>query len=153
MRACSALTKAGDPCPAAPLHGHDTCMGHADEATRTAAGFTPEAGHLGGRKARPKQFDVWRGEIETKFNDWKRPYEEALHAIKDDGSPDHVIRMKAADSVLDRVYGKPTTRTELSGPDGGAITIEGLAVLAAQGLPADFEIESTPEPVSASRTA
>ena len=29
--------------------------------------------------------------------------------------PDHAIRLQAAERLLDRAYGKPTTRTELTG--------------------------------------
>jgi hypothetical protein len=33
----------------------------------------------------------------------------------DTGMPDHVIRLRAVNEALDRAYGKPTTRTELTG--------------------------------------
>lgn len=74
---------------------------HADQATRAALGSTAEAGKLGGRPAKPKPFDVWREQIEEDFDAWKRPYEEALRAKRDDGTPDHAIRMRASDAVLD----------------------------------------------------
>ena len=39
------------------------------------------------------------------------------------------------DSLLARVYGKPTTRAELSSPDDGAVTIQNLAEAAMRVLP------------------
>ena len=122
------------------MNGHDTCLAHADEATREASGFTREAGKLGGRPPKPKPFDVWREQIESDFDAWKRPYEDALRAQRDNGSPDHPTRMKAADAVLDRVYGKPTTRTELSSSEDGAVTIATLAAAALRVLPPGIEI-------------
>jgi hypothetical protein len=36
--------------------------------------------------------------------------------------------MKPSDTVLDRVYGRAKQSSEISGPEGGPITIEELAV-------------------------
>lgn len=36
--------------------------------------------------------------------------------------PDHDARIKAANAIMDRLYGKPTQ--EVSGPDGGPIQLE-----------------------------
>ena len=140
---CTATTKAGEPCSAAPMTGRETCMAHADLETRKAVGFVAEAG-AAGRPPKPKRFEVWREKVEADFEKWTKPYVDALEATKDDGSADHVIRMKASDAVLDRAYGKPTQRTELSGPDGGAVPLW-LQVVAPQeaatgGMPPGFEM-------------
>lgn len=40
--------------------------------------------------------------------------------------PDHNVRLKAGDSILNRVDGLPTARTELTGADGGPVTLAAL---------------------------
>lgn len=40
--------------------------------------------------------------------------------------PDHNVRLKAADSILNRVEGTPVSRTELTGAGGGPITLAAL---------------------------
>ena len=45
---CSATTRAGGLCPRPPRKDHDSCLAHADEETRAAAGFGGKAvGDLG----------------------------------------------------------------------------------------------------------
>ena len=123
-RKCSATTKAGKPCSVSAMEGRETCLSHADEATRLAAGFGAEAaGRLGGRPPKPRPMEILRAKVEAEFDIWIKPFEDARVAVREDGSPDHAGRMKASESVLDRVYGKPTARTELSGPDEEAIPI------------------------------
>ena len=39
-------------------------------------------------------------------------------------SDDEGIRLKAAQLILERAYGKPTQHNEHSGPDGGAIPVK-----------------------------
>lgn len=60
-------------------------------------------------------------------------YFEALEATKrvylgDEWSdePDYNVRLKAADSISNRVLGLPTAHTELSGPDGSVLTLAHL---------------------------
>ena len=108
------MTKAGEACPKAPLTGRETCLAHADETTRMVAGFVPFAG-AAGRPAKPRSIDVWRETVEAEIEIWTKPYRDALDATDMLGGPDHKTRMRASDSVLDRVYGKPMQRTELSG--------------------------------------
>jgi hypothetical protein len=55
-----------------------------------------------------------------------RPYYEA----RDSG--DQALALRAADSILDRAYGRARQATEISGPDGGPLTIEELAVKAVE---------------------
>ena len=140
---CTATTKAGDPCSAAPRTGRDTCMAHADLETRKAVGFVAEAG-AAGRPPKPKAFEVWREKVEADFELWTRPFVDALSAQKDDGAPDHAIRMKASEAVLDRAYGKPTQRNEITGANGEAVPAWLLLVAPADaakdGMPADFGV-------------
>ena len=117
---CAATTKAGEPCPKAPMTGREMCLAHADEETRRAAGFVPEAG-AAGRPPKPRSIDVWREKVEGEIEIWMKPFRDALDATDMLGGPDHKIRVRAAESVLDRVYGKPTQRSEVSGPDGAAL--------------------------------
>lgn len=61
-------------------------------------------------------------------------YVEALDAGElvvregDDGEPavvtDHRTRIQAADRITDRLLGKPTQHTELTGADGGPVVVE-----------------------------
>ena len=117
---CAATTKAGEPCPKAPMTGREMCLAHADEETRRAAGFVPEAG-AAGRPPKPRSIDVLREKVEGEIDLWLKPFYDALDATDMLGGLDHKTRLRAADSVLDRVYGKPTQRNELSGADGAAL--------------------------------
>jgi hypothetical protein len=76
----------------------------------------------GENRRRPPASEIFRERVEAELGDWLRPY----NAARDSG--DHALALKAADSILDRAYGRARQATELSGPDGGAITIEQLAV-------------------------
>jgi hypothetical protein len=76
----------------------------------------------GENKRKPRAHEVFRERVEVELEDWLRPY----YAARDSG--DQALALKAADSILDRAYGRARQATELSGPDGGAITIEQLAV-------------------------
>ena len=51
------------------------------------------------------------------------------------------MRMRASEALLDRGYGKATTRTELSSPDDGAVTIQSLAEAALRVLPPGTRVE------------
>jgi hypothetical protein len=53
-------------------------------------------------------------------------YLAALH----DEHADHETRMRAADRLLDRVYGRPRQGVELSGPDGEPLGAPGRVVVA-----------------------
>jgi hypothetical protein len=53
-------------------------------------------------------------------------YIDALEATRlqgDELAPDHALRLRSSDALLDRVIGKPVTRTELSGSEGGPLTL------------------------------
>jgi hypothetical protein len=52
---------------------------------------------------------VWRETVEAEFDEWLGPY----YAARDSG--DAKLALDAAEKVFDRVYGRPTQRTEMSG--------------------------------------
>jgi hypothetical protein len=54
---------------------------------------------------------------------------EAVSRRVESGDP--ALAMKGSDTVLDRVYGRAKQSSEISGPEGGPLTIEQLAVKAA----------------------
>jgi hypothetical protein len=65
-------------------------------------------------KRKPRLNEVLREKVEAERDAIISAYVAALH----DESADHETRMRAADRLLDRVYGKPRQGVELSGPDG-----------------------------------
>ena len=93
--------------------------------------------------------DIAREMIEHDLASVLAPAFAALAAVNAHGGPDHPIRLRAMDSLLDRIYGKPTTRTELSSPDDGAFTIQSLAEAALRVLPPGTRVEGF-EPVTTS---
>lgn len=137
-RACSGTTKAGKPCKAAPLKDSDVCLAHSDPDTRASTGFVPEAGHLGGRPRNPRAHELLREKLEAEIDAWLDVLVDARTAerlvfigsgddVESERVPDHVIRMKAFAEIWDRVYGKPKQATEISGPGGDAVRVEGGA--------------------------
>lgn len=113
-RRCKGRTKAGKACRAVALKGHDVCMAHAPEEIREKARFGKA--QLGaGRPPKPKATDVLRERVEAKIDEVLTPLFDALKAERvagwDNGEPlsvpDHQIRLRGAELILDRVYGKP----------------------------------------------
>ncbi len=98
-------------CRAHPLRTGDRCLAH-DEAARVSVSFGgPQKG--AGRPARPKPHEVLRQRIEDDIDSWLQPLAEARSATTPDGRPDYSIRLAAAREAFDRVYGKPTQRSEV----------------------------------------
>lgn len=132
-RRCKATTKDGQPCKAAPLRDGDFCLAHADEETRESTGFVAANGK-GGRPKNPRVIDVLRERLEERIDDVIGPLFDALEAdrgIAVGNGPsarveymtDHATRIAAVRELLDRVYGKPRSTTEITGPEGSAIEI------------------------------
>src|SRR5687767_2093671 len=121
---CKSTTRSGKPCRAKPLRDRDTCLAHSDAETRASAGFTPDAGQLGGRPPNPRAVDVIRERLEADMETWLRPLEEALtaervvvvrsgdHAVAE-RHPDHGTRLRAVAEALDRAYGRPKQGAEI----------------------------------------
>jgi hypothetical protein len=149
---CTSDTLAGDRCPNSkvtvtlPLSGKKidledgvprrvrlrTCLAHAPESVREAAGFLRHG--KGGRQKRPTVPQLLRQQIEDQAGEIMATYFEALQAEKPvvvgngphaklELVPDPSVRMRASDSLLDRVYGRPKQTTEVTGHDGGAVRV------------------------------
>jgi hypothetical protein len=84
----------------------------------------------GENRPKPKVTEVLRERVEAELEDWLRPF----YAARDGDDPQ--LALKAAESVLDRVYGRPKQTSEISGPDGSAITIDSIAYAARRRLQA-----------------
>ena len=67
-----------------------------------------QPGNPGG-PGRPSKMDQWRRKVEEEFDDWIQPYYNARAA------DDPQLAMRAADQVFDRLFGKATQRSEVSG--------------------------------------
>lgn len=153
-RACAGTTKAGKPCRAPALKATGYCMVHGPEEVRESKGFGgPQEG--AGRPALPKPTELARQLIEKNVIPVLRPHFAALGVtLHDDGTctydptagakvlhkeageggttyattiDDLAAQIAAAERLLDRVYGKPKQATELSGPGGDAVRVEGGA--------------------------
>src|SRR5215218_7398656 len=125
-RSCEGTTKTGEECHAAPLADSAYCLAHSDEEVREKDGFggsQPGAG----RPPLPIPHVVLREKVEAEIEGWLAPYERARNAKrpvtvgKGPGShvewvDDHKTQLRAADAVLDRVYGKARAAVEVCQP-------------------------------------
>jgi hypothetical protein len=149
---CTATTLAGKLCPNAkvavtlPMRGKKideengelkrvkltTCMAHAPQKVRVLVGFTQHG--KGGRKPKPSVPQLMREMVEEHAGEVMAAFFEALEAEKPvvvgNGPhaklkmvPDPSTRMRAGDSLLDRVYGKPKQTTEVTGGEGGPVRV------------------------------
>lgn len=141
-RQCHGTNRNGEPCKAAPLKGENWCRPHHPETPETDPFKTGRVPNCG-RKPVPKVTDILRERVEAEVERVVRPLFDALDAeaalvvggnsadARLEFAPDHKVRLQAVRDLLDRIYGKPRQSQEISGPDGGAITIADLARLAA----------------------
>lgn len=120
-RKCSGTTKAGKPCQAPPLKDRDVCLVHSDPETRKKAQFLPGGNGKGGRPRKPKAVEVLRERLEGEAEALMTVFFDAAKAIDRSGDPDHQIRLKAVEALLDRAYGKPGQSFEVTGAEGGPI--------------------------------
>lgn len=85
----------------------------------------PNGGHRPGSGRKPLAATV----LKEKLGDFAF---DAIRAFKfcsklmDDESAEKNVRLAAAREVMDRLWGKPTQAVQLSGKDGGPITISEL---------------------------
>ena len=126
-RSCAAANRAGKPCHAAPLSDSSFCLAHADQETRERTGFggaQPRAG----RPPLPRPHEALREKVEADIDRWLAPYERARDAkravVVGSGRnarielvDDHATQLRAADAVLDRIYGKARTSVEIKDLD------------------------------------
>lgn len=131
-RRCKATTRAGEPCRSTSLWDNGLCFGHQPAEVKAKHGFSPENGKRGGRPRKPTLIEVWREQVEKDYEKVLAVFREGLEAERAlvvgngptahlETAPDIPTRIKAAESYVDRVYGKPTQTTELSGPGGKPI--------------------------------
>lgn len=148
-RRCKAKTKRGTPCMAAPLSDSDFCISHAPEEIRGSTGFGG-AQPGSGRPRNPKPSEIARKLIEENVVAVQRPYWRALgfDVVVGDSGPELVelegggaklsatwegdvyvsehedleAMQKAAERLMDRVYGKP--RQEITGAEGAPLALE-----------------------------
>ncbi len=116
------------------MHGTDKCLAHSDAKTRESVGFVADNG-LQGRPKQPRVVDVMRERVEAEIDAILEPYFRALKGAMLYGTaqgrgeivmsefPDLGARIKAAELLLDRVYGRPRQQTEVTGADGGPLTV------------------------------
>jgi len=79
---------------------------------------------LGGRTADGERV---RKLCRAKTEEAVRALVEALEAKTEDGAANHEVRIKAANALLDRGYGKPAQA--VTGEDGGPIKVDSSAGL------------------------
>jgi hypothetical protein len=155
-RRCSATTRAGEPCRAAPLKGRETCSAHDPLSPGSTRFGCPaqarEAGVQGGRPRVPRSTELQRRLVEEHAGAVVRPYFRALGLdVDEDGNvtrlergaivvardkegnvhasdvEDLAAQITAAEHLLNRVYGKPRQQLEHTGPDGGPIEVKDAA--------------------------
>lgn len=108
-RQCQAHNRAGEPCGAAPLTGSEYCRAHDPTVPEeTRFGSPVQAGRAGAseKPRTPGVMEQLRQRVEEHADQILAPYFAALA----DGE-DVETRMKAAERLLDRVFGRPTQST------------------------------------------
>jgi hypothetical protein len=79
-----------------------------------------EARRRGGYgKRKPRLNELIRERVEHESEAILGAYVDALH----DENADHETRMRAAERLLDRAYGRPRQGVELSGPEGAPLGV------------------------------
>ena len=126
-RTCRGKTKAGKPCNGRVLQPDGYCTVHSptlgfDPVRKGKEGATRSAELRRARSEERKKRG--RERLQEHFEDddevyaaLKSAYFEALDAVttcpdcRENAKPDHAIRLRAGDSLLAQVYGKPLTQT------------------------------------------
>jgi hypothetical protein len=121
-RRCMSTTKTGELCRGFALKNSDHCYVHASSEELEAIGIDKKA-----QKKKSRVMHALDALVAEELSAIEGVYVDALTAIDPiSGRPDHSVRMRAAEALLDRTQGKPTSRTEVSGPDGDAMSLEHL---------------------------
>lgn len=151
VKRCTSTTKAGAPCKAPAKNGTDFCVNHAWMAETYPPVPVKTDEILSDRRAiQAKQKTIRRTVIdemcEVAERDPKRifkPLFDALEATKtvynpllqqdvQTTAPDWDVRLRAVQMLTDRLYGKPTARQEVTGAEGGPVTINAVVLQLAQ---------------------
>lgn len=104
-RRCQATNRAGDPCRAAPLRDSQWCGAHDPQrpaATRFGSREQAAEAATGVQRRTPSLTEKLRERVEQESDRIIDPYFEAL-----DAGENAELRMRAAERLLDRVYGRP----------------------------------------------
>lgn len=112
-RRCHATNRAGEPCRAAPLRGSQWCSAHDRQLPAADRFGSPERSAkaaTGVERRLPSVTERMRERVEAESEAILAPYFEALAE-----GGDVEQRMRAAERLLDRVFGRPKQATELSG--------------------------------------
>lgn len=137
---CSATTRRGDPCRGTPLPSLDVCIAHAPEEVKQSRGFggsQPGAG----RPPKPKATDILRERMEADADAildalWGGLKAQRGLAVGNGPSArveyvdDVQTQVSTAEKIIVLGYGRPNTRVELTGADGGPVTFADLAARA-----------------------
>ena len=111
-RRCHATNRAGDPCAANPLRDGQFCSAHDPHLPAGARfGSSEQAAQAatGVRRRPPSVIELLRERVEAEAEAILAPYFEAL--AQGEGVEQ---RMRAAERLLDRVFGRPKQSAELS---------------------------------------
>lgn len=138
-RKCAGTNRAGAPCRANPLRVSDFCSAHDPDRPddqRFGSRVQATAAATGVQKRVPGVMERMRERVEAEADAILAPYFEAL-AGGDDGDIEQ--RMRAAERLLDRCFGKPKQSAELS----GALSLDERAL--------EAELESELEALVAAR--
>ena len=112
-RHCEGTNRAGQPCRAAPLRDGRWCSAHEPElpaAIRFGSSEQAAAAATGVDRHNPSVTERMRERVEAEAEAILAPYFEALAAEEDLEQ-----RMRAAERLLDRVFGRPKQSTQLGG--------------------------------------
>jgi hypothetical protein len=119
---CRAKTKAGRQCLSPTVGPDGFCRSHSPAHREALLAQSRN----GGRKTASNYHEAMEQFVESNRRKIVGVYRDGLEATKiavdqrtaqavDTGQPDHAIRLQTAERVLDRVFGKATTRTEITG--------------------------------------
>ncbi len=112
-RHCEGTNRAGQPCRAAPLRDGQWCSAHEPKlpaAIRFGSSEQAAGAATGVDRHNPSVTEQMRERVEAEAEAIIAPYFEALEAGQDIEQ-----RMRAAERLLDRVYGRPKQSTQPGG--------------------------------------
>lgn len=117
---CERETKMGRLCNS-PALKHGACINHSTPEELEELGYDKKS--IKGKSRLMLALDAL---VEEETDRIFGVYTDALDANDFTGRPDHAVRIKAANELLDRTQGKATTRAELTGADGDSLTLSHL---------------------------
>jgi hypothetical protein len=134
-KTCGAKTVRGTKCKSTAVLEDGRCMAHQPKEVQEERGFGGSQPGSGAPR-KPRAIEILREKVEADVDRVLAPLLEGLTADKavtvsggkDAGWVEMVAdaptRIKAANDILDRVFGKAKQTTEIAGPDGGPVRVE-----------------------------